>query len=114
MHNVPLLIARVSRAFLEYAPMRYTGIEESERVYRYIPYGHLLDVFVIDMRSYRAGNSYNRQETPGADTVFLGKEQIAWLKRHLRASKAVWKVIASDMPIGLQVGDGTDAQGRPR
>ena len=66
------------------------------------------------MRSYRAGNSYNRQETPGADTVFLGEAQIAWLKRQLRASKAVWKVIASDMPIGLQVGDGTDAQGRPR
>jgi alkaline phosphatase D len=112
--NVPLLIARGSRAFLEYAPMRYTGIEESERVYRHIPYGHLLDVFVIDMRSYRAGNSFNRQETPGPDTVFLGEEQIAWLKRRLRTSKAVWKVIASDMPLGLQVGDGTDAQGRPR
>ena len=112
--NVPLLIARGNRAFLEYAPMRYTGVEESERVYRHIPYGHLLDVFVIDMRSYRAGNSYNRQETPGADTVFLGEAQIAWLKRQLRASKAVWKVIASDMPIGLQVGDGTDTQDRPR
>ena len=32
--NVPLLIARGTRAFLEYAPMRYTSIEESERVYR--------------------------------------------------------------------------------
>jgi alkaline phosphatase D len=32
----------------------------------------------------------------------------------LRESKAVWKVIASDMPLGLQVGDGTDALGRPR
>ena len=26
----------------------------------------------------------------------------------------MWKVIASDMPIGLQVSDGTDTQGRPR
>lgn len=112
--SVPLLIARGGRAFLEYAPLRYTGVEESERVYRHVPYGPLLDVFVIDMRSYRAGNSYNRQETPGEDTVFLGAEQMAWLKQKLRESKAVWKVIASDMPIGLRVGDGTDSDGRPR
>jgi phosphodiesterase/alkaline phosphatase D-like protein len=62
--NVPLLIARGSRAFLEYAPMRYAGVEESERVYRHIPYGQLLDVFVIDMRSYRAANSFNQQTMP--------------------------------------------------
>lgn len=112
--NVPLLIARGSRAFLEYAPMRYHTVDESERVYRYIPYGPLLDVFVIDMRSYRAGNSFNQQTSPGPDTAFLGEEQIAWLKQGLKESNAVWKVIAADMPLGLQVGDGTDAQGRPR
>jgi alkaline phosphatase D len=93
--NVPLLIARGSRAFLEYAPMRYAGVEESDRVYRHIPYGQLLDVFVIDMRSYRAANSFNQQTTAGPETAFLGEEQIAWLKKQLRGSKAVWKVIAS-------------------
>src|SRR5262245_28364877 len=51
--NVPLLIARATRAFLEYAPLRYHGADESERVYRKISYGPLLDVFVLDMRSYR-------------------------------------------------------------
>ena len=112
--NVPLLISHGSRAFLEYAPMRSSGVEESERVYRHIAYGKLLDVFVIDMRSYRAGNSFNRQPQPGLGTVFLGEQQIAWLKKELRESDAVWKVIASDMPLGLQVGDGTDEAGRPR
>jgi alkaline phosphatase D len=112
--NMPLLISRGTRAFLEYAPMRYTGVEESERVYRHIRYGQLVDVFVIDMRSYRAGNSFNRQTKPGPETIFLGEAQIAWLKKELMESKAVWKVIASDMPLGLQVGDGTDDQGRPR
>lgn len=112
--NVPLLVARGTHAFLEYAPMRYTSVEESERVYRHIPYGRLLDVFVLDMRSYRGPNTYNRQTEPGPDTAFLGAEQIEWLKQKLRASKAVWKVIAADMPLGLNVGDGTDVQGRPR
>jgi alkaline phosphatase D len=112
--NVPLLIAYGSRAFLEYAPLRYASVEESERVYRVIPYGQLLDVFVLDMRSYRAGNSYNRQTAPGPETAYLGAQQIAWLKKQLRNSTAVWKVIAADLPIGLQVGDGFDAAGRPR
>jgi alkaline phosphatase D len=112
--NAPLLVSHGTRAFLEYAPMRLAGVEESERVYRLVSYGRLLDVFVLDMRSYRAANSFNQQTTPGPETVFLGSEQITWLKRNLRKSDAIWKVIASDMPLGLQVGDGTDEMGRPR
>jgi alkaline phosphatase D len=110
--SVFLLAARATRAFLEYAPMRYSN-EETERVYRVIPYGPLVDVFVIDMRSYRGPNTHNRQEVQGPETSFLGRPQLEWLKRGLAQSRATWKVIASDMPLGLNVGDGRDAQGRP-
>jgi alkaline phosphatase D len=110
--NVPLLAARGARAFLENAPMRWYSQQEEERVYRRIPYGPLLDVFVIDMRSYRGPNSHNRQSEINAESRYLGAEQLAWLRAELKNSKAVWKVIASDMPIGLQVTDGPDAQGR--
>lgn len=34
-----------------------------------------------------------------------GNAQLAWLKSALRSSNAVWKVVASDMPIGLVVPD---------
>lgn len=106
------LAARATRAFLEYAPLRYSA-EEIERVYRIIPYGPLLDVFVVDMRSYRGPNTHNRQDAESAETAYLGRPQLEWLKRGLAQSRAVWKVIASDMPLGLNVGDGKDAQGRP-
>jgi alkaline phosphatase D len=109
--SVPLMAARATQAFLEYAPMRRNAAE-SERVYRKISYGPLLDVFVMDMRTYRGPNTYNRQEAEGPETEFLGAEQRAWLKREVAASRAVWKVMAADMPIGLLVGDGKDAQGR--
>ncbi|HJY77308.1 MAG TPA: alkaline phosphatase D family protein, partial [Burkholderiales bacterium] len=112
--NVPLLTARATRAFLEWAPLRWHGADESERVYRKIPYGPLLDVFVLDMRSYRGPNSYNRQEKPGPDAAFLGAQQLAWLKEGLASSKARWKVVSADMPIGLAVEDGKDAEGRMR
>lgn len=104
--NVPLLVARATKAFHEYAPIRRTADVESERVYRHLPQGPLLDMFVIDMRSYRGPNTDNLQAEEGEDTRFLGRPQIAWLIEGLKRSKSVWKVIAADMPIGLQVADG--------
>lgn len=112
--NIPLLVARASRSFLEYAPMRRLDDRESERVYRHLPQGPLLDLFVIDMRSYRGPNSHNMQEQPSDETDFLGRPQMAWLLDGLKRSKSVWKVIAADMPLGLQVADGKDADSRPR
>ncbi|MBM3759368.1 MAG: alkaline phosphatase [Acidobacteria bacterium] len=106
-----LQIANAGQAFREYAPMRINSVE-SERIYRKISYGPMLDVFLLDMRTYRAANNHNRQEKEGPETTFLGAEQRAWIKRELKASKADWKVIAADMPIGLIVGDGKDQQGR--
>jgi alkaline phosphatase D len=53
-------VARATRAFHEYAPLRPSA-QETERIYRKISYGPLLDIFVIDMRSYRGPNTHNRQ-----------------------------------------------------
>ena len=41
------------------------------------------------------------------------ESQISWLKRSLRQSNALWKVIAVDMPLSVVVPEGTDSQGRP-
>ena len=79
--NVPTLIARATKAFFEYAPLRPYGAEESERVYRKLSYGRLLDVFVLDMRSYRGPNTANVQPRENAETAFLGEPQLAWLKK---------------------------------
>ncbi|MGN1289349.1 MAG: alkaline phosphatase D family protein, partial [Bradyrhizobium sp.] len=81
-----------------FMPMRLMP-ERDGRVYRKIAYGPLLDVLIIDMRSYR-DSSWNTQGDP--DQAFiLGESQLAWMKRELVASDAVWKVIAADLPIGL-------------
>ena len=110
--NLSTLMSRGARAALEYAPIRYQLSHAKQRIYRHLPYGPLLDIFVLDMRSYRAGNNYNRQDKPGSDTAYLGREQLNWLKASLKKSSAVWKVIAADMPLGLQLGDGFDKQQR--
>ena len=105
--NALLLAARASRAFHEYMPLRRIQAEAG-RVYRKIPYGPLLDVFMLDMRSYRGPNAEGLEETYGPGAYFLGPAQVAWLKRELVNSQATWKVIAADMPIGLIVVYDTD------
>ena len=100
--NALLLAARASRAFHEYMPLR-PAAAEAGRVYRKIAYGPLLDVFMLDMRSYRGPNGEGKEESYGPPTYFLGPQQLAWLKRELMNSRATWKVIAADMPLGLVV-----------
>ena len=97
-----LLAARAKRAMFEFTPLA-THPVESERVYRRISRGPHLDLFMIDMRSYRGPNGENRETTLTDGARILGREQTAWLKRELLASRATWKVIAADMPIGLVV-----------
>ena len=110
--SISTLSRRARQAFMEYSPMRFNS--GRPRIYRRIPYGPLLDLFVVDLRSYRSANNYNRQLRESGETSFLGNDQIRWLQQALKASTAVWKVIACDMPIGLIVADGRDAQDRVR
>jgi len=92
------LVMRARQAFFEFMPIREIPAQAG-RVYRKISYGPLLDVFLIDMRSYR-DSTWNKREDR-SDTFILGAAQLAWLKRELAASDASWKVIAADLPIGL-------------
>jgi alkaline phosphatase D len=92
------LVARARRAFHEFMPIRSVP-EQDGRVYRKVAYGPLLDVFLIDMRSYR-DSTWNKRDDK-SEAFILGPTQLAWLKRELAASDATWKVIAADLPIGL-------------
>ncbi|KIQ59205.1 alkaline phosphatase D family protein [Pseudomonas fluorescens] len=108
--DIHSLVGRARQAWLEYAPMRLQKADNGGRIYRKLGYGPMLDVFVLDMRSYREANDANL----GAAKPFLGREQLNWLKRELKQSRAQWKVIAADMPIGLGVPDGEVSPGVPR
>jgi len=110
--DLRLLAATAARAFREYSPVPLEGFDAAGLLYRRVQYGPLLDVLVIDMQTHRGPNSYNLQEEGGADTAFLGEAQIEWIKKELLASKAQWKVIAAGMPIGTNVADGHNAEGR--
>lgn len=112
--SLKVLLNRAAKAFHEYTPLPYSKTSKHLSLYRKISYGNLLDVFILDMRSYRGANSFNLQTVLNSDSAFLGAKQTQWLEHNLQSSQAVWKVIAADMPIGLNIPDGKDAQGRMR
>jgi alkaline phosphatase D len=102
--RVDVLASRARQAFYEYLPMSHS--EGQDRIYRKVSYGPLLDVFCLDMRTYRGANP----KPDSAPTPILGQEQADWLVREVARSKATWKVIASDMPLGLLVPDGAEIE----
>ncbi len=105
---VDRLAARARRAFHEYLPIAPISPDRFGRVYRKLSYGPLLDVFILDMRSHKDPNTSNLETVD--DGGVLGAEQTRWLLRELKRSKAVWKVIANDLPLGLVVPDTTEGK----
>ncbi|XNY99336.1 alkaline phosphatase D family protein [Micrococcus luteus] len=109
VRDVDTLARRGRRAWQEYMPiadstaLRSGSGFEPARIYRRISRGPSLDVFALDMRTYKGEN------TPGLEThetPILGEEQLQWLIHGLRTSTATWRVIANDLPLGLIVPDG--------
>jgi alkaline phosphatase D len=93
-----VLSARARRAMVEWTPV------PPGPVHRVVRYGPLLDVIVLDCRSFRTPNDANRGDT-GA---MLGAEQARWFVDAVAGSRARWKIIACDQPVGLVIGDGPD------
>jgi alkaline phosphatase D len=107
--RVDVLAARARQAWQEYMPiadpraMRTGDGFAPARIYRKIGRGPQLDLFCLDMRTFKDPN------TPGLErekTHILGAEQVDWLIREVTSSRATWKVISADMPLGLVVPDG--------
>ena len=105
--RIDVLKYRARQAWHEYTPIT-PKYDRSGRIYRVQHHGPLLDVFVLDMRWYRDANSPDKQTAN--DGGILGDEQAEWLKRELKASRATWKVISNDMPMGIVVSDTTEGK----
>lgn len=103
--STAILAARARQAFLEYQPLPITE-GDPERIYRTVSCGPLVEIFALDLRSYRGANSPNDQPVLADESRLMGAAQLDWLKARLAASTAVWKIVASDLPIGLVVRDG--------
>ena len=89
------------KAFLDYWPIR-RSLEEPERIYRSFRWGKALELFILDTRQYR-DRKYG---------TMLGKAQKEWLLEGISRSEAIFKFIATSVPMA---GGGSDRwDGYPR
>ena len=80
------------------------------RIYRKIERGAHLDVFCLDMRTVKSPNTAGTEHRAHPHPR---REQADWLVREVRRSRATWKVISADLPLGLVVPDGAHQEYRP-
>jgi alkaline phosphatase D len=76
------------KAFFDYWPVRRHP-DEADRIYRSFRWGQGMELFLLDTRQYRQ---------PGAATM-LGKAQKDWLFKGLADSSAMFKFVATSVPM---------------
>ena len=94
----PNLVKAGINAFFNFSPMDRNK-DEPNRIYRSFHWGKDLDLFLVDMHSYRSRDDL--PDTPQNNKTLLGKEQLRWLEQSLLNSTAIWKVISSDVPTTI-------------
>jgi alkaline phosphatase D len=76
--DVNVLAARAKQAFQDYQPIEMAQAE-ADRIYRKVSYGPSLEIFFLDLRSYRGPNTANDQTRRSPDTEILAERQLRWL-----------------------------------
>jgi alkaline phosphatase D len=93
--SVDLMAANARQAFFEFWPIMGNKIYRSQR------HGKHVEVFFIDLRSYRLSNVDNSQTSK---VSVFGEEQLLWLKNGLKASTATWKIVSTHDPFTIVTG----------
>jgi phosphodiesterase/alkaline phosphatase D-like protein len=103
----PLQRAAAYRVAFEWLP-RMVYKRDRYRIYKRIPLGLTVDLFLLDERQYRT------VDDQGQPVRILGDTQMRWLVAGLKASKARWKIIANQVviaPMDYGNGDSQDSWG---
>jgi len=102
--NPDLLKAGV-RSFFEYWPVMGSAEESptGRKLYRSFKHG-ITEFFILDTRSYRDQHTTYDPNLPPQMNDMLGKEQLEWFISSLERSSALWKVVASSVPLSYPTG----------
>jgi alkaline phosphatase D len=83
----------------EYWPIS-THADEPHRLYRAVRYGADLELFILDTRQYRSRDA----DPDGPAKTMLGSAQLQWLIEGLMHSSAIWKIVATSVPLSVPKG----------
>jgi len=90
----PNVVKAGINAFFDLSHIDRSKVEPNQS-YRSFHRGKDLDLFILDMHSYRSRNDID--DTPGTNKTLLGKDQLHWLEQDLLNSTATWKLLTCQL-----------------
>ncbi|MFE5947950.1 alkaline phosphatase D family protein [Streptomyces sp. NPDC056480] len=91
-------MAAAKKAYFEWMPVRQSVTGST---YRWLRYGKLADIALLDLRSYRsaAGGWGPGSDVDAYDRTITGSTQMEWLKSGLAKSDTMWRLVANSVMI---------------
>lgn len=92
--------AAAMQAYLEWMPVRAAGTESQPHLYRRFQFGTLVELSMLDLRSYRSKQvSMTSRAVDSTARSITGAEQMDWLRKGLVSADAQWKLIGNPVMI---------------
>lgn len=89
------------QAYLEWLPVRATTFSQGGHLYRNLRFGKLLELSMLDLRTYR-NSPLGKLQFRGVDDPkrsMMGSEQFQWLSDQLTSSSATWNAVGNSVMI---------------
>lgn len=90
----PDILSYAKTTYLEHSALRLDPDASGWKIWRSQRWGRTLEVFILDSRSERKPSTRFTE-----NATYLSRAQMDWLKKGLRDSPCVFKVIANTVPI---------------
>lgn len=84
-------------AYFDWMPVRGPSPAEGGRLYRTLRFGSLVEINMLDLRTYRRGPGQLIPGRPGSTVV--GSEQFEWLAGRLATSDTRWTLVGNSVMI---------------
>lgn len=85
------------QAYFEWLPVRTTAPSREGHLYRSLQFGNLVELTMMDLRTYRNEDVYSFRAFNDPDRTMMGSEQFSWLKTQVETSTAQWNVLGNSV-----------------
>ncbi|MGA9869902.1 MAG: alkaline phosphatase D family protein [Rhodococcus sp. (in: high G+C Gram-positive bacteria)] len=89
------------QAYFEWMPVRVAGSPQNRHLYRRLRFGNLLELSMLDLRTYRSKQVTPTQgsEIDSTNRTITGSDQMQWLTDGIVSSPTRWKIVGNPVMI---------------
>ncbi|MFT4085939.1 MAG: alkaline phosphatase D family protein [Gordonia sp. (in: high G+C Gram-positive bacteria)] len=93
--------AASERAYFEWMPVRPQAGPQGRHLYRRFRYGNLLELSMLDLRTYRdlQPSRFSGKKVDDPSSSITGKAQMEWLTGGIETSPAKWQIVGNPVMI---------------